>query len=62
MLMARYDKLVKYLEEVEYHADPELQKMVDELGIDCQDAEEEIDTAEDRIREIMHFRRYGAEG
>lgn len=61
-LMTKYDALVKYLEEKEYHGDPELERMIDRLGVDCQEADESIESFEDRIREIKHFRKYGWEG
>lgn len=59
MLMAQYNKLVAYLEEVEYHGDPELEAMVDTLGRECQEAEEETDDMNERVNGIHHFFREG---
>lgn len=59
MLMAQYNKLVAHLEEKEYHGDAELEALVDRLGMECQEAEEEIGSNEERIREITFFRKYG---
>lgn len=62
-LMAKYDALVKYLEEKEYHGDPDLERMIDSLGIDAQDAEEEVNDLNEALQDMMHNRpRYYGEG
>ncbi len=60
-LVAKYDKLVKHLEECEYHGDTELQMLVDKLGLEVDEAEDYRNSSEDRMNEIINFRKYGRE-
>lgn len=63
MLMAQYNKLVAYLEEKEYHGDVELEALVDRLGFEAEEAEQEVLDLNEALQDMMHNRpRYYGEG
>lgn len=56
-LEEKFNQFFAYLDSQDFYGDPSLQEKAEVLGRECDEAQEDIDQAEERIQEAFNSRR-----